>query len=535
MTSILDEPTSVVDQRRDPAPSAAGLSWSARCRGALGRPAVVAVLIGVAATALRLIAAGRSYDIFIDEVTYTKVADNLAHGSGVVLYGQPFFVHPPAAFGLLAMVIVVFNLHGTTEHLLFDLRSLDAVLGGLTCAATFLLVRRAGGAKVALLAAALLALDPFVISYDSRVMLEAPAQLAAVASVLALARALERGAGSSARRRWLVASGLLAACVLCTKETFGLVIGLLVVLLWVTGWVVARREAAAVAGVAVGGYLLNVVLAGATGGFAGWWDANTEGLQRLIGTKKITGFTAPTTHVTLVSRVFANASQFGVTYAVLAAGTVSAVVLVWRHRRARSAGSGDERPGRVRVLLGLWALSGAAYLAYATLFGSIEEQMYYIVVLPALACLCLVAAPLVRQGRLLRRAAVVALLVGALVVDGTVWLHVHSRRDDEYRTFLAWESRHVRPDRVIAVTEDTAQFLLGRAVLGQWNTPAELRQHRVGYVLLATSLVAQGYGDASPSFERFVEHHGTPAFAADGPSDGSLRLYDVARYTGGRS
>ena len=30
----------------------------------------------------------------------------------------------------------------------------------------------------------------------------------------------------------------------------------------------------------------------------------------------------------------------------------------------------------------LWTLSAAAYLTYATLFGTIEEQMYYILLLP---------------------------------------------------------------------------------------------------------------------------------------------------------
>ena len=45
---------------------------------------------------------------------------------------------------------------------------------------TFLLVDRMARRRVAVVAALLIALDPLAISFDSRVMLEAPAQLAVV-------------------------------------------------------------------------------------------------------------------------------------------------------------------------------------------------------------------------------------------------------------------------------------------------------------------------------------------------------------------
>ena len=51
-------------------------------------------------------------------------------------------------------------------------------------------------------------------------------------------------------------------------------------------------------------------------------------------------------------------------------------------------------------------------------------------------------------------------------------------------------------------------------------------------MVLATLLVAQGYGIATPSFERAVERGGRLVFSANGVSDGSLRVYNVTAMTG---
>ena len=71
-----------------------------------------------------------------------------------------------------------------------------------------------------------------------------------------------------------------------------------------------------------------------------------------------------------------------------------------------------------------------------------------------------------------------------------------------------------------------------RGVIGQWDTVAQLRAHHVDYVVLSTLLVAQGYGNAGPNFERAVQHGGRLVFAANGPSDGSLEVFDVRAMTG---
>src|SRR5258705_981590 len=122
-----------------------------------GRAATI-VLLGASAFALRAYAIRSSIDIFIDEVTYTRIALNIEHGHGVTLDGQPFYLHPPAAFGLFALAVIVLGLHGTTAGVLLSLRSVPAAMGSVACVAAYCIVERAASKRAAIAAAALLAI-----------------------------------------------------------------------------------------------------------------------------------------------------------------------------------------------------------------------------------------------------------------------------------------------------------------------------------------------------------------------------------------
>jgi Dolichyl-phosphate-mannose-protein mannosyltransferase len=493
-----------------------------------------AVLLFGLALALRLFELRRSYDVFIDEVTYTRLGMNVAHGAGVTLYGQPFNLHPPTVFALFAGVISAFGLHGSVEQTLFQLRTVTAVCGAVVPVAVFLLLNRAVSRRVALAAGLVLALDPFAIFYDSRVMLEAPAQMGVAAFFAFVALAI--CTTSSRRRTWLIwAAGVSGAFAVTSKETFGMVVVVTLATLTVTGWVLERRHTLKILGVTAAGYCLAVLGDSMSGGIGTWWTAKYDDVLRLIGVHQETGFNAPTTHVTLLSRVFANASQYATTYAILALGALAAVGLILRLRPWRN-GNLLSGPDRVLTLLSIWTLAAAGYLAYATLFGSIEEQMYYILLAPAVASLAAWLAIAGGRGsdrrqRVWRRVAV-ALLALTVIVDSVVWVSVHTRPDNEYQTMLAWEAAHVPAGSVIAVDDYTGQFLIQNAVLGQWDTIAELIAHHVQYVLLSTSLVKQGYGLGSPAFMDTLDEHARIAFEVNGPSEGSLRLYDVTAITG---
>jgi 4-amino-4-deoxy-L-arabinose transferase-like glycosyltransferase len=489
------------------------------------------IVIGVVALLARLIALTTSNDIFIDEITYTNVARNIAGGHGVTLYGQPFALHPPAALGFFALTIVTFGIHGGTESVIFSLRHVDVVLGAGICMLTYLLVERAASRVLAVAAAALIAIDPLVITYDSRVMLEAPAQFAAVSAFLFLA--LATGARGPSRWRWLIAAGVASAVVMCMKETFGLVVGVALVVMVLTGWVVSRREAATVLGLALLGYTISVVTMGLSYGFGTWWHAQTGGASRLIGTSQITGFNSPQVHVSIVSRFLADLSTFAVSYLLLGFGTLAAVGLLVRLRPWRRPHPPGDTRSLVSLLVVIWTLAASAYLVYATLVGTIEEQMYYIVLLPAAASLCLwFSANPGTPGRRWERVGAV-LLALALVFDTAVWAGVHSHQDDEYRQMLAWEAVHIPPTAVVSATEGLSQFLLRSGVVGQWNTVPELKAHHVDFVVVNLSLVDQGYGLANPSFEQVLQRRGRLVFEANGTTDISLRIYDTEAITGG--
>jgi hypothetical protein len=496
-------------------------------------PACVAILFGLA-LALRLIEIRRAYDIFIDEVTYARIATNLAHGAGLTLYGQPFNLHPPAVFALLASIIWTFGWHGGVQQTLFQLRDVNAICGALVPVAVFLVLDRAVSRRVAMAVGLVLTVDPFALLYDSRVMLEAPAQMAVAGMFACLAAAV--CAASHRTRTWLIwAAGLAGAVAVTSKETFGMVVVVSLAVLLVTGWVLERRQILTVLGTTAAGYCLSVLGVALSTGIGAWWNAKYDDVMRLVGVRQETGFNASTTHVTLLSRAFSNASQFAITYAALALGTVAAVALLlqlrpWRNHRRFSSTE------RVVTLLALWTVVAGAYLGYATLFGSIEEQMYYILLAPSVASL---AAWLARAGgtaadrrqRRWRRIAI-GILTVMVAFDSFVWVSVHSRQDDEYRQMLAWESVNVPAGSVISVTDSTGQFLITNAVLGQWNTIPELIAHHVQYVLLSTSLVEQGYGLGSEAFMQTLDQKARVVFQANGPSDGSLRLYDVTAITG---
>jgi 4-amino-4-deoxy-L-arabinose transferase-like glycosyltransferase len=490
------------------------------------------------ALALRLYEIRRSYDVFIDEVSYTRVALNLAHGSGLTLYGKPFDLHPPTAFSLFAGVILLFGLHGGLVAVLMQLRMVTATCGALIAVAVYFLVLGASNRRTAVLAASLVAIDPFAILYDSRVMLEAPAQLGAAITMVFLA-AGSRAQDAAAKRRMLAAAGLFAAIALTTKETFGLVVVATLVVLVLTGWVLARRESLAVLAMAATGYVIAIGSTALSTGFGYWWQAKVNDFLRLVGVSQQTGFNAPSTHVSLLSRVFADAPEFAMTYVVLFFGSIMAGLLLLRCRpwagvRAHSRKDMSEigPHGRATVLIAVWTLCAGAYLAYATLFGSIEEQMYYILLTPTIVSFVLWLARPLAAVRLSARSLASLFLAVVLAFDAVVWGVVHTRSDNEYLTFLRWETSHIPPGQVISVTENVAQFVVQNAVLGQWDTLAELREHHVDYVLVSADLVQEQYGLAGRSFAGVVEHEGKLVFEVKGPSDGSLQLYDVEALTG---
>jgi 4-amino-4-deoxy-L-arabinose transferase-like glycosyltransferase len=381
-------PQSVSLRHRPPRPGAKTPPTPRRRRDRDLRQVRAAVFVFAVALVLRLIAITRAYELFIDEITYSAVGHNLASGHGLSLYGQPFTLHPPAMFGLDAIVIDVFGIHGTADHFVLALRPVSGVFGALVCAGVYLLVERAAGRRAALVAGLLLALDPFAISYDSLVMLEPYAGAASVAAIGFVAAAAQARSGTRRRAVFVGLAGLMTAIVVTTKLTFGLVVMATLLVLWFTRWVLRRREMAAVIAVGAAGYLVYLAVLATIGDLGSWWSNNVDGLLRLVGAKQETGFNSPTVHVSLVSRGLADLSGTASSYVILILGPIAAFLLL-RSMRPWHDDWADRATIRQRaaVAISVWTLAATAYVAYATLFGSIEEQMYYILIGPSLCAI----------------------------------------------------------------------------------------------------------------------------------------------------
>ncbi|SDI78961.1 Dolichyl-phosphate-mannose-protein mannosyltransferase [Frankineae bacterium MT45] len=499
--------------------SRAPLSWAA--------PIFLVALV------LRLLHLKSAYNLFIDEVTYSDIATNVASGHGVTSYGAPFDLHPPLVFLTLGGVIRLFGVHGTPTNAILALRPVSVVFGSLTVVICFLLARRLTSSRLLPLAvAAVIAFDPFQISFDSRVMLEAEAQFFVALTVLLLA--CRHQATTPRSSQWFtLLAGVSSGAAFCSKETFGLVLAATLLLATFTRAAGPRRVPAAVLGIGAAIYAVSTLAIWLTTGFTPWWSAHTSGLSRLVGTKQTTGFNAATTHVSLTDRLFANLGDLGGTYLLLLCGGVAALLLLWRLRlweRRAPVTTGDS----ARSLICVWAVAACGYLTYAMAIGSLEEQMYYITLVP---CVLSLAAVVHRPGgssRLTRRARIlwVSALAALLLFDAAAWTRIHSSDNNLYAQFFQWEPSHVAAGSRVSVTEYSAQFLLKDVVIGRWSTIEALKQNQADFILLNTELVRQGYGEGSPAFLKYLQENADPVFTAHSRSDGDLILFDVRRLTG---
>jgi 4-amino-4-deoxy-L-arabinose transferase-like glycosyltransferase len=483
------------------------------------------VLLAVAA-GLRLFHIATAYDLHIDEVTYTAIADSFAGNGSVRLYGQEFFLHPPMFFWIFGILVRFLGSPELRSQEILTYRPLSVAFSVITCAALIAIVSHATTRRIGLVAGALFAVDAFAIRFDSRLFLEPLATTFTVLGYLALVLGRRRRASGQARA---IAAGFLFGCAMLTKDTALLVFAPALLAAFISGRVLPRSTAALAllaSGAVYLAYLAGLLVANDLGA---WFHEKTSGFRRLAGANQLTGFNAPDSP-TLTSRLSAHLEQFGASYMIIAAGTAAALYVVCRLWRAH-------RPGvDARLLLCFWQLSAVAFLAYAMLFGTLEEQMFYFVLVPSIPALCIAAtllAGLPGEVRWVRPAFVRRILGGAagilLLFSLAAWQRVHTTRSDNYARAVHYVNRELPKGTTIAVTEGVGQFLLPKARLGEWTTPEDFRRQRVDYVLVSTALVEQGFGLATPALIHWLANNSTIA-GRWGPSPESLLvLYRLKR------
>ena len=506
---------------------------AARARSSRWTPVVAApLLVFAVALTVRLIAIGRAYDVFVDEVSYVGVARNLATGQGLVLNGGPFHLHPPGFFLVLAGFFDLTGMPSGTASLVLAARPVAAFAGAVVCAGTTLLLLRVTRLPIAAAAGLLLAADPFLLRFDSRVMLEAPAMAWAVLGLAALTARPRTGRGRVAMG---VLTGLSFAASVLTKEWYVFVTAVPLVLLLFTTDRPRRRMRLTALVTVVLAYAGYVVSMAALGVLPQWWDEKLSGLARVSGVEQATGFNQPGAE-SLAARVVANLTTFGASYALIAiGGLVTAALVVARRRRPwffLPTGGGAS----ITVALGAGAFF---FIAYAVAFGTLEEQMFYPVMVTSIVVTATgldLALRLPRGRRVAHRrrfVAVPAAVAAFAVLAGNagIWGETRTRPDDTYRRLLAWAPDGLPAGSTVAATEDVAQFILTGVRLGQWADLPALEANGVDFVVVSTALADRGYGHARPGFLATLQARATVVFTAHGRTMGDLRVYDVRDLT----
>lgn len=541
---------------------------------------LLALLVGIVSFSLRAINLDRSYDIFIDEITYLRIAQGVAETGQVKLYGKTFYLHPPAFFFIEAAYLRLLDLSDAMIQQVYAVRYLNAGFAALSAIALFLIGRRVAGYGAGLVAATLFALDSFIIKMNSFNLLDTSAMFWVLAGYWIIVPALDDtrvprplwhllaasqllgllGRSRIARLFWrsvalagtatavllvrhgrgsdlvepqagqalpwwrIVAAGVAFGLALLTKDMTAFLTILPLIGCFLFKWLLARRTAVLI-GVTIcltyAAYPLTVALVGDWQNFA---DQKLRGLQRLSGAVKITGLNrhgGPTLLETLIARL----DQFGTTYALIGVGVIAMLILLLYGSAA----------GR---LLGLWTASAYALLAYCILFGTLEEQFFYFLVLPSLLATACAGAMLLRHGLVGGRARSVLLRTTTTLVllfvgwSSYHWYTSHTTVDNGYEQVLSFLQEQVPADSRVAATSETAQFLLEdykSAPFGSWHTLEELQSGAPDYLLVTPHTLAWNHGDAATPLLSWINRHGQPVFTFRGKGDSLLVLYRLPK------
>lgn len=503
-------------------------------RATATRWAIIAAL-ALVAYLLRAYHLDTSSDIFVDEVTYLRLGQSVAHHGRVYLYGEPFFLHPPAFFVLEGAVLRLLSPDGDLVEQIYAMRHINAVLAGVSAGAMLALGRSVAGWPAGLIAAAFFTLDPFVMRLNSRNYLETLAIAGILVGYAVLLPAVKGPRSEVGLPRSLVV-GVAFGIALLTKDMTAFLSVVPMGVCCVLGWSIERRAALRVAlwtGAVYGIYPIAIVFSGHTSDFV---DQKFRGLARFTGQIQETGFNqegGPSFSAAILS----NLKAFAATYVLIAVGTAAVGLLaIFGADRAK--------------LVAAWGGSAYAMMAYAVAAGTLEEQFFYFLVVPAMASTA-GAIVLLRRGHLvegflgatrparwgrrllLSRAGRWAGRMGSVAValfvvwTSYVWIDVRTTPDNGYERTLAYLDANVREGARIGVTTETAEFLLDRFRVTVVTSVEDIRVMDAEYVLVSDRLTDLGYSTIDESVLGWLTENGETVYSTTGPSFGTLSVIAI--------
>lgn len=492
---------------------------------------VLGILLLLLVYALRAYRLAPSFDIFVDEITYYRISESILKEGAVRLYGEPFHLHPHGFFYLQALYLSLFRTGRDLFEQIYLARYLNIGLAALTAVALFDMARRLTSLRWGIIAALLFGLDAFVIRMNSRNLLDTAAIWWTVAGFWVLLAGLSDEEGTKLSPRYMIGSACLFGMGMLVKDMIAFLTLLPLGFMFVTNWLLPRWQAfwmGVITSLTYAIYPLYITLRGELPFFI---EEKFSGLLRLVGIDKHTGINRATAGgggPTLVSKLLELLAEFGPTYALMALGCVAIlIILLIGTRRQR--------------IVAVWTAGAYGLLAYLVLFGTLEEQFFYFLIVPCMLMVTLLLARLLDVPRLLparwvRRwqvAYAALLLVGGLLFSGMAsqeWLMRHLYDDNGYEQTLHYLRQNLPPAGQVAASGNGAQFILGEygsAPWGEWYQVADLEFYQPQYVLVSYDQIRWDYGDAGQPLFDWLDTHGQVAFEFHGRTN-SMVLFKLS-------
>jgi hypothetical protein len=294
-------------------------------------------------------------DVHIDEMIYGSVGQDVASGKGLTVQTMPFFWQPPLFFLVEAPIIRLAGLGNSgVMDVALQMRLLNAGLGAATALGLFWLGWRLRGMWAGWAMALLYISDPFVMWV-----------------LFALWFCWSSSGRWSWKRRAI--AGVLFGCALLSKELTFFALGV-PILLWLRkemSW----KEPAGILGFAGLTYAVYPIWSYAVGWGGQFLDLKRFQYDRLVGVFQYSGWNRP--GVSFTQALLVNAADYWTSYLCILLA-VPAMVILWR------------RKDRASKFLSSWVLVTFVFFAGLVKFGTLNDQFFYYLMIPVLACVAYV-------------------------------------------------------------------------------------------------------------------------------------------------
>ncbi len=529
---------------------------------------VLAVTIGLVSLGLRVMNIGTSFDIFVDETLYLNISESVAHNGGVELFGAPFFLHPPAAFYVMATYLKIFQPSGNMIERIYSLRQLNAFLGALTAVILFLMAAQTTGQlRWGFLAAILFIVDPYIVYMNGRVMLETSAVWWVVGGFWLLLGSITNDAKRPSLRR-AAFIGVLFGLGILNKDMIVFITLVPVALLFLMNWALPRRFLVTVAAVAIAVYSICPLSVLSIGQMSLFFHEKFSGLNRILGSEQITGMNR-NVGPSFVDKLRELVGLYAGTYLFLGLGAFALLYLL------------TSKQNKHRVIV-VWAASAYALLAYSIFFGTLEDQFFYFLAIPVVVLVTSSTAhmlqsqhnlvPTLKQYAVRRRwwcrsyvvqslpdsattvttgkhcllktlkrltaRGVLLMLVVIIWWNAARWSVVHSTPTNGYEQALTYLRTHAPVGSRVASSSQIGQFILADGIdglnqngpWGLWNEVRDLKQYQPDYVIISVNQLQWDHGNKALDLVQWLDHNAQRAFEfgpIEGSPTGKLIVYDL--------